>query len=294
MTLAPCIRAVPLLLALAALPAAAQVDPDFARQRAEWNRPAEPFRIAGNVYYVGTEGIASYLVADPAGHILIDGALDESAAQIAANIRRLGFRLADVKILLVNHAHWDHSGGLADLKKLSGAKLLASAGDRTELESGRVTYRSDVADAAPVIVDRLIRDGEVITLGRTRLSTHLTPGHTKGCTSWTLRTEEAGRPLDFLFACSLTVAGQRLVGDSLYPEAAADFRATFARLRKLRADILLSYHPPYAGFWEKRRRQAAGDAAAFVDPAELRQAVDRAEKAFEEELARQRAAATSQ
>ncbi len=278
------------LLAGAAGSAPAQLSPEFVRQRAEWNRPMEPFRIAGNVYYVGTAGLSAFLITDPAGHILIDGAMEESAAQIAANIRSLGFRPSDVKILLVNHALWDHSGGLADLKRLTGARLLASAGDRPELESGRSSYRDDLAPAAPVKVDALIRDGQPVKVGRTSLVTHLTPGHTKGCTSWTLRTSHEGRPLDILFACSLTVAGQPLVNGGSYPNAAADFRATFAKLRLLRADVFLNFHPGFFDLETKRRRQLAGDSAAFVDPKELARQVERAEAAFKTELARQRAA----
>ena len=280
-----------MLLALAPGGSPAQVGGDFARQRAEWNRPMQPFRIAANVYYVGTAGLSSFLVTDPAGHVLIDGAMEESAAQIAANIRALGFRPTDVKILLVNHAHWDHSGGLADLKRLTGARLLGSASDRPDLESGRSSYRDDLARAAPVTVDRVIADGDTVKVGRTALVTHLTPGHTKGCTSWTLRTEEAGRKLDFLFACSLTVAGQQLVGDRRYPNAAVDFRATFAKLKRLRADIFLNFHPEFFDMEARRRRQLEGDSAAFIDPSELSRQIARAEAAFADELGRQRKAA---
>ncbi len=279
------------LLAGAAGSAPAQLSPEFVRQRAEWNRPMEPFRIAGNVYYVGTAGLSAFLITDPAGHILIDGAMEESAAQIASNIRLLGFRPGDVKILLVNHAHWDHSGGLADLKRLTRARLLASAGDRPELESGRSSYRDDLAPAAPVKVDGLIRDGEPVKVGRTILITHLTPGHTKGCTSWTLRTRHEGRPLDILFACSLTVAGQPLVADRRYPNAAADFRSTFAKLKRLKADIFLNFHPEFFDMAAKRRRQSAGEANAFIDAAELPRQIERAEAAFAAELSRQKAAA---
>jgi metallo-beta-lactamase class B len=213
--------------------------------------------------------------------------MEESAAQLAANIRKLGFRMGDVKIMLINHAHWDHSGGLADLKRFSGARLLASAADRPDLESGRSSYRTDIAPAAPVRVDRVIRDGETIRLGATRLVTHLTPGHTKGCTSWTMRTEEAGRALDILFACSLTPAGQRLVNDPGYPRAAADFRTTFAKLKRLKADIYLNYHPSFFDMEAKRARQQAGEALAFVDSAELPQRIAAAQATFEQELARQ-------
>jgi len=282
------VAAVPLALFVSAAPA--QIDPVAARQRAEWNQPLEPFRIAGNVHYVGTSGLAAYLITDPAGHVLIDGGMEESAAPIAANIRKLGFSLSDVKIMLINHAHWDHSGGLADLKRFSGARLLASAADKPELESGRSAYRPELSPAAPVAVDRFIRDGEVIRLGATRLVTHLTPGHTKGCTSWTLRTQEAGRPVNVLFACSLTVAGQPLLNHPGYPNATADFRATFAKLKAIRADIYLNYHPAFFDMEAKRARQQVGDAAAFIDSAELPRRIAAAEAAFEQELARQTAA----
>lgn len=279
-----------LLFAALASAAPAQLTPELVRQRVEWNQPFEPFRIAGNVHYVGTRGLAAFLITDPAGHMLIDGAMEESAAQIAANVRKLGFRMADVKIMLVNHAHWDHAGGLADLKRFSGAKLLASAADRPDLESGRPAYRADLTPAAPVRVDRVIRDGEVIRLGANRLVTYLTPGHTKGCTSWTMRTQEAGRPLDVLFACSVSVAGQPLLADPGYPNAAANFRATFDKLKAMKADIYLNYHPSGFDMEAKRARQIAGDPLAFVDASEVSRRITAAEAAFEAEVDRQQAA----
>lgn len=254
------------------------------------NRPVAPFRIAGNLHYVGTAGIAAYLVTDPAGHILIDGAMERSAAQIAANIRTLGFRVEDVRYLLSTHAHWDHVGGLAALKRLSGARLLASVGDKEALDTGRTSYRDDVGIFPAIGVDKVILDGETIRLGNTRVIAHLTPGHTRGGISYALTVNEGGRDLDVLIACSLTVANQRLVNDRLYPNAARDFAASFARLASLRADIFLGGHTGSFGFEEKRARLAAGNPLAFVDPAELPAQVGRARAAFEEELARQRAA----
>jgi metallo-beta-lactamase class B len=278
-----------LLLLILALFGLATVAP--AQDRAEWNRPVAPFRIAGNLYYVGTAGIASYLIADPAGHVLIDGAMRESADRIAANIRTLGFRIEDVRLLLQTHAHWDHVGGLAALKRASGARLLASAADRETLETGRTAYRDDVGTFPPVAVDGSIGDGEIVRLGGTAIAAHLTPGHTKGGTSYTLTVTERGSRLDVLIACSLTVANQRLVGDTLYPDAARDFETTFTRLGALRADIFLAGHAGSFGFEEKRARLAAGNALAFVDATELAAQLGRARAAFAEELARQRGAA---
>ncbi len=216
--------------------------------------------------------------------------MPESADQIAGNIRRLGFRLSDVDVLLVNHAHMDHAGGLARLKQLTGARLLASAGDRPELESGRIAYRTESWPFPAVKVDATLRDGQRVRLGRTVLTTHLTPGHTKGCTSWTMRVVEAGRPLDVVFACSLTAAGQPLVNDAKYPNAAADFRRTFAKLRGIRADVFLNYHGEFFDLAGKRKRLDAGDPLAFVDPGELPRRVTSAETAFRADLAKERSA----
>ena len=271
--LAGCVLAVP---ASAASPAS--------DDRAAWNRPFEPFRLYGNVWYVGTAGLSSFLITGPQGHVLIDGGLPESAPLIAANIRRLGFRPQDVKYLLINHAHVDHSGGLAELKRLTGATLIASAGDRADLESGRVAGRPEIDPAPPVKVDRLVGEGGTLRLGSNTLVAHMTPGHTRGCTSWSMRT--AGKTI--LFACSLSVAGQKLAGDPTYPRAAADFRTTFTRLKAMKADIFVNFHAEGFDLAAKRAAQKAGKANAFVDPTELARQVRRAQAAFEKEAAMQR------
>ncbi len=255
-----------------------------AQQRQDWNRPFEPFRIADNVYYVGTSGLAAYLITDRTGHILIDGGLPESAPLIAANIRQLGFRVEDVDYLLINHAHGDHSGGLAELKRLSGARLVASAGDRADLESGQVRGRPQIFAVPPVRVDRTVRDGETLRLGGNRLTANLTPGHTRGCTSWSYRS----RAHNFLFACSLTVAGQNLIDDPTYPAAATDFARTFVRLGRMQADVFLNFHPDLNVMEARRARQRAGDEDAFVDRSELQRQLVRARNAFETELSAQR------
>lgn len=263
---------------------------DWSAQIAEWTQPAEPFRIAGNVYYVGTGGIAAYLITDPKGHVLIDAGLPESADAVAAHIRQLGFRVEDVRTILINHAHFDHAGGLARLKALTGAKLLASAADRPSLEAGKTIGRPDLTGFPRVKVDGVIGEGMHVRVGATDLVTHLTPGHTPGCTSWTLKLREEGKPLEALFACSITVAGQDLVGRKSYPRAAADYRATFAKLKRLHPDIYLSFHPGSFGMEEKRAKLTAGDRFAFVDKSELAKRVGTAEAAFEGELTKQRKA----
>ncbi len=274
-----------LLASVAALPAAARSEPVNAQP--EWNRPSEPFRIAGNLYYVGTATLSAFLLTGSDGHVLIDGAMPQSADQIAGNIRKLGFRVEDVEILLNNHAHADHAGGLAQLKALSGARLIASAADRPALETGTFGYRDDYWYFPPVAVDQEVANGDVVKLGDLSLTAHLTPGHTPGCTSWTTRVVEQGRPLDVIFTCSLSVAGQALVDEPRYPQAASDFETTYRRLRGLKADIYLAFHDSQFGLAEKRARLAT-DPFAFVDPAELATRVDQAEAAFRRELERQR------
>lgn len=269
--------------ALFACPSAAPAQD--AEQRVEWNQSMEPFGITRNVYYVGTKGLAAYLIPSPRGHILIDGGLPESAPLIAANIRKLGFRLTDVKYLLINHAHFDHSGGLAELKKLTGAKLVASAADKPDLESGKVAGRPELGTSPAVKVDRIVGDAGKLRLGDIELTAHLTPGHTRGCTSWALR---AGGK-DVLFACSLTVAGQNLIDDRTYPHAADDFRRSFRKLKTMPADIFLNFHPDFFDLEGKRARQIAGEQNAFVDPGELKRQVESAERGLEKELADQRA-----
>jgi len=282
-------RALVILLALAGL--AAAPDP-FASQRVAWNRPAEPFRIIGDVYYVGTGGLSSFLIATPKGHILIDGGLTESAPQIERHIAALGFKLTDVKILLNSHAHYDHSGGLAQLKRDTGAVLIASAGDRVSLETGTYLGSETVAAlrAPPVKVDRLVADGGEVSLGGVTLTAHLTPGHTRGCTTYTLPVVEAGARHEVVFFCSATVAANRLAPREQYPGIVADYRRTFAGSRAIKADVFLAPHPEFYGLEAKRAAQIKGGPNPFVDPAAFQNHVTHMAAAFEAELARQQGA----
>ncbi|MBC7167487.1 subclass B3 metallo-beta-lactamase, partial [Phenylobacterium sp.] len=220
-------RLAPVLAAGAALLAgAAQAQP------ASWSAPGEPLQIGGNLYYVGTEGIAAFLITTPEGHILIDGAMPTSAPLIEASIRKVGFDPKDVKILLNTHAHFDHSGGLAQLKADTGATLIASAADRPALESGAYVGSEEVAafDFPPVKVDRVIGDGETVELGGVALTAHLTPGHSPGCTTWTFPVQIAGRTRQALLYCSTSVAANRLVSTDegpQYPGIVEDYQASF-------------------------------------------------------------------
>ncbi len=276
---------------LAACASPATVQPlSWAASNPDWVEPIAPFRIYGEVYYVGTRGLASFLVATPGGHFLIDGGLPENAGLIAENIHSLGFDVKDVKYLLNSHAHFDHSGGLAALKKMSGATMVSSEGDRWALETGLVPGSEDDPKMAapPVKVDRTIGDGEALRLGGISLTAHLTPGHTKGCTSWTMNA--GGKKT--LFFCSATVAANRLVGPPQYDGIVEDYRATFAKTKDWRPDIFLANHPFFFDMEEKRARQIDGVEQAFVDPNGFQKMMIKLEAAFEEALAEQTAKAT--
>lgn len=259
-------------------------------ERERWNHRVEPYRIAGSVYYVGVEGISAFLITSPAGHILIDGGYEETAALILDNVRKLGFRPTDVKILLNTHAHGDHAGGLAALKAATGAKLLALAEERPALEAGRHDgeFNYEATRFTPVRIDRSLRDGEVIRLGALALTAHLTPGHSKGCTTFTLPLEEGGTRHTAIFYCSTTIGGNRLVGNRTYPEIVAAFRGSFSKLKRMEADIFLPNHPGMGDLGGKRARALRGEANPFIDPGELQRYVDKSIQDFEAGLARQR------
>ena len=258
-----------------------------------WNDPFPPFKIIGNIYYVGTAHLGSYLITSAKGHVLIDGGLPQTAPQIRANVAKLGFDIRDVQYVLNSHAHFDHAGGLAGLQRASGAVFVASAGDRAVLEKGEVDYGPSAGIKFPPLrVDRVVGDGDMVTLGGVAMTAHLTPGHTPGCTSWSTKaTGGDGVVRDVFFHCSATVAGQSLAPEA-YPGIVGNFRATFAKVRGLRADVFLGPHAEFFDLEAQRARQKAGDANAFVDPSALERFNTELERDFEEELARQQAAAT--
>jgi metallo-beta-lactamase class B len=253
----------------------------------EWSAPVKPFQIAHGIYYVGTEGLAAYLIVSSKGAILLDGTTEENTALVERNIETAGVPLRDVKILLSDHAHSDHVGALARIKRDTGAQFLASAADRWALEHGRIRSDTDYTPTvfAPVKVDRLVQDGETIHLGEVALTAHLTPGHTAGCTSWSMTVDEAGKQRRVLFVCSLTVAGNILVGNRAYPEIAADYRKTFDKLAAMKADILLTSHPGFANVLGREARRESGDPNAFIDPTALPSLVAASKRDFERSLA---------
>jgi metallo-beta-lactamase class B len=252
----------------------------------KWGASVTPYRIIGNIHFVGTEGLAMFFIPTDAGHIVIDGGLPEHGQMIADNITALGYDPSDVKILLNTHAHFDHSGGLASLKQITGAQLLASEGDRSALEGGFYLGSEDqeIMNAPPVQVDKIIEDGEVVSLGGTHLTAHLTPGHTRGCTSWTLDVEKDGTTYQALIFCSATVAANRLVGPPQYAGIIADYRITFEKTKDWKPDIFLANHPE---FFRMAKKQKVGTVDAFIDPGEFPKFIARMGKKFDDELTRQ-------
>jgi metallo-beta-lactamase class B len=232
------------------------------------NKPVPPFRIAGNLYYVGAAEVTSYLITTPEGHFLLDGGYVETAPQIQHNISQLGFKLTDVKFLLTSHAHFDHAGGLAELKKATGAKLLASEPDAALLRSGgRGDFRfGDTLPFPPIAADQIIQDGEVIRLGQQEMVAHLTPGHTKGCTTWTTKIDRGSKTYSVVFVGSQSALDYKFVGQESYPGIKRDFERSFALLKTLPCDIFLATHGSMFNLKDKCTRLSDGDTNAFVDP----------------------------
>jgi metallo-beta-lactamase class B len=265
----------------------AQVNPD-------WITPIAPFRIAGNLYYVGGKDLASYLIVTPKGDILINSSLETSVPMIRTSIEQLGFKYSDIKVLLISHAHFDHDAGSAELIKETGARYMVMEGDVGVVESGGATdfaYGKDTYPAAKV--SRVLHDGDVVKLGETVLVAHKTAGHTRGCTTWTMQVKEAGRPLNVVIVGSWNVnPGWRLVDHAdkpaSYPGIADDYRHTFAVLKDLPCDIFLGAHGAYFNMLGKLARIKNGAKEnVWIDPKGYRAAVAEREQAFAAELKRQ-------
>ena len=276
------------LLAAASLgvgPVAAQLPEGWQ----EWNRPVEPFRIVEGLYYVGAADVSSFLFTTPEGHVLLDGGFPETAEQILANVAKLGFRPTDVKLLISSHAHVDHAGGLAALREATGAVLVASADEKPQLErGGRGDFAfGDSLPFPPVEVGRTVADGETVRLGGLELVAHVTPGHTRGCTTWTA--ELGGH--DAVFFCGVSAPGYRLVDNEAWPAVAEAYEETFRRLRRLPCELFLAAHGWDFDLSVKRGRAAAEDAPAnpFVDREGCASYLAEAERSFRAELERQRA-----
>jgi metallo-beta-lactamase class B len=262
----------------------AQTNPD-------WITPIAPFRIAGNLYYVGGKDLASYLIVTPKGDILINSSLETSVPMIRSSVEQLGFKFNDIKVLLISHSHFDHDAGSAELIKETGARYMVMDGDVPVVESGGATDFAYAKDTYPKAkVNRVLHDGDEVKLGGTVLVAHKTAGHTRGCTTWTMQVSEAGRPLHVVIVGSWNVnPGFRLVDrpeqPASYPGIADDYRRTFATLKALQCDVFLGAHGAYFGMLAKLDRIKAGAKEnVWVDTRGYRDAVAERERAFEKEL----------
>ena len=263
-----------------------------AQQDPAWTRTLPPFQIAGNLYYVGSEDLAAYLAVTPQGNILINSNLESSPGQIRASIERLGFRYGDTKILLISHAHFDHAAGSAEIKRETRAKYMVMAPDVKVVEDGGASdfylgkkpgYRFPRAT-----VDRVLHDGDRVTLGGTTLVAHLTAGHTRGCTTWTMQVVDHGKQLNVVIVGSPNVLdGYKLVGNKEYPAIAADYAMTFRTLHSLPCDIFLGAHGSYFGLKKKLALRNNGGADPFIDPAGYQRYVAEHEQEFEGDFAKQ-------
>jgi metallo-beta-lactamase class B len=269
------------------------------RADASWTTPFPPFRIAGNIYYVGSQDLASYLIATPQGLILINSSFPQNVPLIKKSVETLGFHFSDIKILLISHAHNDHCAGAAQVIKLTGAKYFVMDGDVSVVESGGKAdfdYGKKSENwYPPAHVDRVLHDGDTVSFGGTVLIAHKTAGHTKGTTTWTLDEPgvpevDKGRPLHVVIVGSPNVnPGYKLVNNKTYPEIAADYAHGFQVLKSLPCDIFLGAHGGYFDLQEKYPRWKAGDRNAFIDPAGYKAYIADREQAFEAELKRQTA-----
>jgi metallo-beta-lactamase class B len=263
----------------------------------EWTAPIAPFQITDHVYYVGSSALASYLIVTPAGNILINSSLESSPALIRKSIEKLGFHYSDTRILLISHAHWDHDAGSAAVIRATHARYMVMDADVPTVESGGAkdfAYPDDRYPPAPV--DRILHDGDRVQLGGMVLVAHKTPGHTRGCTTWTLRDSDQGKTVNVVIVGSWYVnPGFRLVAShgkpASYPGIAADYRKTFAILKSLPCDVFLGAHGAYFDMDAKlARAQAGAGRSVWIDPQGYQKAVADREKDFEAELKKQQSA----
>ncbi|HEV8544364.1 MAG TPA: subclass B3 metallo-beta-lactamase [Verrucomicrobiae bacterium] len=262
----------------------------FGQDTSTWHEPFPPHRVADNLYYVGSRGLASYLVTTPEGHILINPCFERTVPLLRASIEKLGFKITDVKIILSSHAHGDHVEGQELLRQLSGARVFAMKGDAHAISTGGEGQYLYHDRWKPCRVDRVLEDGDKVTLGRATLVAHLTPGHTRGCTTWTMTALDQGKPRQVVIIGSPNVnAGYRLVNNRDYPEISDDFARTFKVLKSLPCEIFLGAHGSYYGMEEKYAKlKANGSSNPFVDPQGYRAYIEEREKAYLDILKKQK------
>jgi metallo-beta-lactamase class B len=282
-----------LLIVLTLLASLAVSQNSLLGQANDWLEPFPPFRIAGNLYYVGSRGLASYLVTTSEGHILINSNLEESVPMLRASIEKVGFKYNDLRIVLISHAHFDHNAGSALIKKQTGAKYMVMAEDVSTVESGGTTdfnYGNDKGTYYPrTTVDRTLRDKDEVKLGDAVLVAHLTAGHTKGCTTWTMKVRDGGTTYDAVIVCSPNVnPGYKLVNNAAYPGIADDYARMFRTLTSLPCDLFLGAHGSYFELEAKYGRMQKGDASPFVDPAGYKKLIAAKTAEFQAALKTQR------
>jgi metallo-beta-lactamase class B len=271
------------MLALTASPAQAQLVPD--------EKPFPPHRVIANVYYVGSEFVASYLITTPEGHILINSGYEETVPFIRESVEALGFKMKDIKILLESHAHSDHVAGHGLLQELTGAKVFAMRGDDEVIASGgKGQYLYTETRWKPCAVDRVLKDGDEVKLGGQTLAARRTPGHTRGCTTWTWKVDDGGKTYNVVVVGSPNVnPGYQLVDNKDYPEIADDYAEMFKILKALPCDVFLGAHGAYYGMEAKFERMKRGTRQnPFIDPAGYKEYVEQKEKEFRERLAEQK------
>jgi metallo-beta-lactamase class B len=258
-----------------------------------WTKAVEPVRVVGEIYYVGTEDLGSYLIASKDGLILLDVPLEQNVALVLRNVETLGFDPKSIRVLLASHAHVDHIGGLASVKKKTGAKVYLSRADAELAARGGKDDPNfgDTFRFASIQADSILEDGEVVRVGDIAMTALLTPGHTRGCTTWRTTVHENGKPLDVVFLCSVTAPGYTLVKNEKYPEIFDDYRRSFAKLRALDPDVFLGNHGTFFNLTEKLAKKREGGANPFIMRGELKTHLEKAWKAIEAEAAKQRAAA---
>src|SRR6202161_330557 len=266
----------------------------------DWINPFLAHRVMGNIYYVGSEGLASYLITTPQGNILINSSLEQSVPLIQASIEKLGFKFSDTKILLISHAHWDHCAGSAKIRAMTHAKYMVLDADVPVIESGGkkdFRYGNDASTYyPPTKVDRVLHDGDEVKLGNVILVAHKTAGHTKGCTTWTMKVkdDESGKTYDVVIVGSPNVnPGYKLVNNAEYPQIAQDYEHEFAVWKALACDIFLGAHGAYYDMAAKYPKLADGGANPFIDPDGYKTYIADHEVTFQEELKKQQQAATA-
>jgi metallo-beta-lactamase class B len=266
------------LLTLAMSGVVAQVS---AQGDASWTEPFAPFRIAGNLYYVGTRGVSSFLFVTPAGNILVDTGVDEAVPQVRANVEKLGFKISDIKIILASHAHFDHVGGHASMQQLTGATVMAVGEDAAAISSGVDNSALGAAGWKPAKVGRILRDGDTVTLGDVTLTAHLTPGHTKGCTTWSTTVQHEGKRLFLVMIGGTSInEGVQLLNNKRHPSIVDDYARTFRVLKELKPDIFVAQHPAMFRMEEKVRRMKTGGTNPFIDPQGYQALVTQGERAY--------------